>query len=141
VAYFLASQWREWQFNRSRSGTDSHSGSFYHRVNTDVCWHANASCSPSNPKKLVIKRETKIYGVMGPPSLSLPLGMAIGLAILPMAAWWHGESRNIVLVYITLFVLIMIRRATAGLGSELKGGVSPLNRRLINRLLYDSSTL
>jgi glycerol-3-phosphate acyltransferase PlsY len=72
----------------------------------------------------------------GPPSNSFPLGMAIGFAVLPLAAWILGESVSIVLAYTALFILIMIRRATAGLRLEQKKSKN-LFSALLNRLLYD----
>jgi glycerol-3-phosphate acyltransferase PlsY len=78
----------------------------------------------------------------GPPSLSLPLGMAAGFAVLPLASWWHNESRSIIVGYAVLFVLILLRRATAGsdLEKDTHVQISPA-RRLINRLLYDRPEL
>ena len=72
----------------------------------------------------------------GPPSNSFPLGMAAGFAVLPPAAWILGESGAIVLGYTALFLLIMLRRATAGLSSDIKKRQALLGV-LINRLLYD----
>jgi len=77
---------------------------------------------------------------LGPPSLSLPLGMAIGFAVLPLAAWLvpPGQPLGVVLALVGLFVLIMVRRVTAGLSKELR---QPAGRgtMLLNRLLFDRS--
>lgn len=54
-----------------------------------------------------------------PPSHSVPLGMALGFAIAPVAAWLMGEPREVVWVLVAVFVAIMVRRLTAGLGAEL----------------------
>jgi glycerol-3-phosphate acyltransferase PlsY len=72
----------------------------------------------------------------GPPSNSFPLGMALGFAVLPLAAWALGWSASVVLSYSTLFVLILIRRATAGLNADIKQRKN-LCRVLLNRALYD----
>jgi len=74
----------------------------------------------------------------GPPSRSEPLGMAIGFLVLPIASWGLGELRVITLGYIALFVLIMVRRLTAGLRGDLARNTG-IKRILINRLLYDRS--
>lgn len=76
----------------------------------------------------------------GPPSRSLPLGMALGFAVLPFASWWLGESETVALANVTLFLSIMARRVTADLRRDLRGAS---NKRsiLINRLLYDRSHL
>jgi len=76
----------------------------------------------------------------GPPSLSLPLGMAIAFAVLPLAAWLVGQPREVIYALIALFVLIMIRRLTAGLGEDLRKP-SWQSNMLLNRLLYDRSEI
>ncbi len=74
----------------------------------------------------------------GPPSRSLPLGMAIGFLLLPFASWWLKEPLVITSGYIALFILIMVRRLTAGLRGNLMAS-SDIGRILLNRLLYDRS--
>jgi len=74
----------------------------------------------------------------GPPSRSLPLGMAIGFLLLPFASWWLKEPLVITSGYIALFILIMVRRLTAGLRGNLMAS-SDMGRILLNRLLYDRS--
>ncbi len=76
----------------------------------------------------------------GPPSLSLPLGMAIGFAVLPLASWWLNEPMAVTIAFAALFILIMIRRLTADLGRDLKGAPSKRSI-LLNRFLYDRSYL
>jgi glycerol-3-phosphate acyltransferase PlsY len=76
----------------------------------------------------------------GPPSNSLPLGMAIGFAVMPLAAWGTGHCWEITLALACLFALIMIRRVTAGVSEDLKRP-SGKRRMLLNRLLYDRSDL
>jgi glycerol-3-phosphate acyltransferase PlsY len=74
----------------------------------------------------------------GPPSRSLALGMAIGFVMLPVASWWLREPMVITLGFLLLFILIMVRRLTAGLRGDL--AVSTRIRNiLVNRLLYDRS--
>lgn len=76
----------------------------------------------------------------GPPSLSLPLGMAVGFAVLPLAAWLTGQPLTVVYAFIILFVLIMLRRLTAGLREDLRKP-SWNNGILLNRLLFDRSEI
>ena len=76
----------------------------------------------------------------GPPSNSFPLGMALGFAVLPLAAWALGWSAPVVQGYTALFVLIMIRRATAGLSADIKQRKN-LFRVIFNRLLYDRADI
>lgn len=74
----------------------------------------------------------------GPPSLSLPLGMAVGFAILPLLAWWLGQPWQVSLALAGLFFLIMVRRLTAGVSEDLR---QPSGKKgmLLNRLLFDRS--
>ena len=74
----------------------------------------------------------------GPPSLSLPLGMAAGFLVLPIASWWLGEPLVVTLGFSVLFVLIMVRRLTAGLRDDLKADAD-IKSVLANRFLYDRS--
>lgn len=74
----------------------------------------------------------------GPPSRSLPLGMAIGSLMLPIASWWLRNPLVITSGYIALFILIMLRRLTAGLRGDLMAS-GDMGRILLNRLLYDRS--
>jgi glycerol-3-phosphate acyltransferase PlsY len=72
----------------------------------------------------------------GPPSLSFPLGMGLGFLSLPFFAWWLGEPMSVVAAYGALFLLIMVRRATAGIGEDIRGG-KKMDRVVLNRLLFD----
>lgn len=74
----------------------------------------------------------------GPPSRSLPLGMAIGFIVLPIASWGLREPPVITLGLLALFILIMVRRSTAKLRSDLTENAD-IKSILINRLLYDRS--
>ena len=76
----------------------------------------------------------------GPPSNSFPLGMAVGFAVLPLAAWALGWNASVVLAYTVLFILILIRRATAGLSADIKGRKN-LCLVLLTRLLYDRADM
>jgi len=76
----------------------------------------------------------------GPPSLSLPLGMAVSFAVMPLAAWWVGQPREVVFAFVALFVLIMLRRVTAGLSEDMRKP-SWKNRMLLNRFLFDRSEI
>jgi glycerol-3-phosphate acyltransferase PlsY len=76
----------------------------------------------------------------GPPSNSFPLGMILGFAVLPLAAWALGESLAVVLAYALLFALILLRRATAGLSADIDKG-KKLLPVIFARLLYDRADL
>ena len=76
----------------------------------------------------------------GPPSRSLPLGMAVGFLVLPIASLLLKEPSVITSGYSALFILVMIRRLTAGLRADLAASTS-VGSILVNRLLYDRSYL
>ena len=77
----------------------------------------------------------------GPPSRSLPLGIGIGFAVMPLVSWLSGQPLEITLGLVALFVVIMVRRLTADLSADLKTATSSVGSILINRLLYDRSHL
>lgn len=76
-----------------------------------------------------------------PPSLSLPLAMAIGFLVLPVASWLLAEPPVITAGFSALFILIMVRRLTAGLKADLTPVKTSLRSILLNRLLFDRSYL
>jgi len=77
----------------------------------------------------------------GPPSLSLPLGMLVGFALLPIGHWlFYPDEVRVVGVLGCLWGAIVLRRLTAELGADLKPGVD-LKRVLLNRFLFDRSFL
>lgn len=81
--------------------------------------------------------EDSIVG--GPYSHSLPVGMFVCFLILPFVAWYLEAPVAVVWCCSLLFLVIMIRRLTAGLREDLKthediGGI------LLRRLLFDRST-
>jgi glycerol-3-phosphate acyltransferase PlsY len=82
-------------------------------------------------------RKDSIIG--GSYSRSLPLGMAIAFFILPLVCWYLGEPIEIVLCYSALFILIIIRRITAGLKRDLRQSRN-IRGIIIKRFLYDRAT-
>jgi len=77
--------------------------------------------------------------VGGPYSRSLPLGMFICFLILPFVSWYFGEPVGVIWCCGALFVLIMIRRLTAGLSDDLKAS-RDIPVILFRRLFYDRTT-
>ncbi|OGO00050.1 MAG: hypothetical protein A2Y90_03540 [Chloroflexi bacterium RBG_13_52_12] len=76
----------------------------------------------------------------GPYSRSLPLGMAICFLVIPIAAWYLEEPGEIVWCGVALFLLIMLRRLTAGLRPDLNRG-GDVKGIIVRRLLYDRATV
>ncbi len=72
-------------------------------------------------------------------SVVMPLGMIIGFAILPILSWlFHSQDMILTWVFLSMFVLIVIKRLTAGLSEDLKSD-GDKKSILLNRLLYDRS--
>jgi glycerol-3-phosphate acyltransferase PlsY len=86
------------------------------------------------------KSASAVAIIGGPYSRALPLGMLVCFLILPFSAWGFGETPVVVLCCIALFVLIMLRRLTAGLSRDIKSDSSFL-RIATRRLLYDRATV
>lgn len=76
----------------------------------------------------------------GPVSNSLPLGMVIAFAVAPLASWCLRQPLEMTLGLLALFIVIVVRRLTAGLRADLKTATN-VRSILINRLLYDRSYL
>ncbi len=72
----------------------------------------------------------------GPKSASLPLGMIIGFAVLPVASWGLGQPAEITLACLVLFVMIAVRRLTRELREDLTPGAG-VGGILLARLLFD----
>jgi glycerol-3-phosphate acyltransferase PlsY len=72
-------------------------------------------------------------------SLVMPLGMIIGFALLPILCWiFYPQHLVLTWVFLAMFVLIVIKRLTAGLREDLKSA-GDRKSILLNRLLYDRS--
>lgn len=72
------------------------------------------------------------------PSDALPVGVALTLLILPVAAYLLGEPAEVVFGFVVLLVIIMLRRLTQGLSEDIKNR-RDLKSVVLNRLLYDRS--
>lgn len=81
--------------------------------------------------------EKQVIG--GSYSRSLPVGMALFFLSFPFLCWWFNEPLGIIWVTSILFILILVRRLTAGLRDDLKTG-SDINTIVFKRLLYDRAT-
>jgi glycerol-3-phosphate acyltransferase PlsY len=79
-------------------------------------------------------KNTSVFG--GSFSISLPIGMFIGFLVLPLASWYLNQPLGVTLSSAALFILILIRRLTAGLTQDLHAS-SDYMRILIDRLFLD----
>ena len=82
------------------------------------------------------RSDPKVPVVGGPFSLSMPLGMLAGFLVLPITSWLLEEPVEITSAFGVLFVLIVVRRLTAGLTRDLKAGAG-IKQIFINRLFLD----
>lgn len=74
----------------------------------------------------------------GSNSRSLPLGMAVAFATLPLASYFSRQPLSITLALLGVFLAIILRRLTAGLRADLKVA-SSRKSLFLNRLLFDRS--
>ena len=75
----------------------------------------------------------------GPVSNSLPLGMFTGFAVAPIASACLRQPMEMTWAFLAVFVIIIIRRLTAGLRKDLKTAAISVGAILLNRFLYDRS--
>jgi len=66
---------------------------------------------------------------------NVPLGTGTGVAAMPLISWGLGEPLPITLGFLTMFLILVIRRLTAP-KTSLTASVSP-RQLLLNRLLFD----
>jgi len=77
----------------------------------------------------------------GPASNSLPLGMLVAFAVAPLSSWLLNQPVEMTVALLALFILIVLRRLTANLGTDLKEHRTSTGSILLNRFLYDRSHL
>jgi acyl phosphate:glycerol-3-phosphate acyltransferase len=77
----------------------------------------------------------------GPPSNSLPIAMIVGFAAMPLVSWLFGYPIELTIPLLVIFVIIVIRRLTAKLRSDIKEPKTGVCRILFNRLFLDRSYL
>jgi acyl phosphate:glycerol-3-phosphate acyltransferase len=80
------------------------------------------------------KKQTPVIG--GSYSRSLPLGMLAGFLTLPIASYFMHQPPVITGAFAVLFVLIALRRLTAGLSVDLKAS-RDFKRIILGRLFLD----
>jgi glycerol-3-phosphate acyltransferase PlsY len=74
----------------------------------------------------------------GSPSLVFPLAVIIGFASCPITSALLGQPLEMTLAFAGVVMLILVRRLTAGLMADLRGGRNPRGV-VVNRLLFDRS--
>ncbi|MBP1706545.1 MAG: Glycerol-3-phosphate acyltransferase [Chloroflexi bacterium] len=72
----------------------------------------------------------------GPYSRSLPLGMLTGFLVLPVASWVQNQPPEVTWAFGIVFVLILVRRLTAGLSRDLQAGAG-IKKIVLGRLFLD----
>jgi len=87
-----------------------------------------------------MNREAKLCKPIHPIVLSLPLGMILGFIVAPVASWCSKGLTKITLGFFALFIIIAVRRLTAGLKADLRKS-NNTTIILINRFLFDQSLI
>lgn len=77
-------------------------------------------------------------GRVEPMSRAVPLGMALGIGLLPILGVLLGEPPERVGLAAACFILMLVRRLTAGLRADWATAKSK-GQLMVNRLLYDRS--
>ncbi len=75
----------------------------------------------------------------GPASNSMPLGILAAFVVAPIASACLKQPPEMTWGFLAVFVVIMIRRLTAGLTKDLKTPKTSVGLILLNRFLYDRS--
>lgn len=75
----------------------------------------------------------------GPPSNSLPVAMLIAFAVMPLVSWLIGVPFHVLMLLVAVFLLIVLRRLTAGLCADIKNHRTGIARILLMRFLLDRS--
>lgn len=92
---------------------------------------------PRIAKKLRSSGTEPVVG--GNYSRVLPLGMLLCFLVLPFASLYFGEPMIVFWVLVAVFLLILVRRVTAGLRTDLQVNEDTV-RVIARRLFYDRST-
>jgi glycerol-3-phosphate acyltransferase PlsY len=77
--------------------------------------------------------------LQGPASNGMPLGMLTGFALAPIASACLMQPPEMTWALLATFVIIIVRRLTAGLSYDLKNPKTSVRAILLNRFLYDRS--
>jgi acyl phosphate:glycerol-3-phosphate acyltransferase len=75
----------------------------------------------------------------GPASNSLPVSVLIGYASMPITSLLLGSAWELTAALALIFVVIVIRRLTAGVRHDVKQKKSTVKKILFNRFLFDRS--
>ena len=91
------------------------------------------------PRFVAAKTWRERFGFGGPASNSLPLGILLGFATMPALAALMHIRIEIILSLLCIFLVIVIRRLTAGIRHDMKEPRSSKSSILFNRLFFDRS--
>jgi glycerol-3-phosphate acyltransferase PlsY len=80
-----------------------------------------------------------MLGFGGPVSNSMPIGMLLGFAVMPLVSWLLDEPWEMSVALLLILVFIIVRRLTASVRKDISEGKSSTGRILLNRLFLDRS--
>ena len=69
-------------------------------------------------------------------SRAMPIGNLIAFAMLPTISWFIGQPHGLTLGLLTLLIILIVRRLTAGLKADLGKGYST-TKILLDRFIFD----
>ena len=75
----------------------------------------------------------------GHPSNSMPLGMLAGFVVLPIASVIFNQPLEMTICFFVMVIIIIIRRLTSNLDTDLKKTKTSVAKILLNRFLFDRS--
>ncbi|MBI4287210.1 MAG: glycerol-3-phosphate acyltransferase [Chloroflexi bacterium] len=85
----------------------------------------------------VITHLRRGQSALGPPhSRSLPLGMCVAFASLPVSSWLMGRAEPVTLALLGVFVAIMVKRLVKGIAEE-SAAKRLTARAVVKHLLFD----
>jgi glycerol-3-phosphate acyltransferase PlsY len=77
--------------------------------------------------------------LQGSSSNGMPLGMLTGFALAPIVSACLRQPPEMTWAFLATFIIIIVRRLTAGLTQDLKNPKTSVGAILLNRFLYDRS--
>ena len=74
------------------------------------------------------------------PSKAMPVGNLVAFTTVVVISWCSGQPEGMTLGFLTLLIILMVRRLTADLKDDLKAR-NNIKKILVNRFLFDQSLI
>ncbi len=102
-----------------------------------IAFFVSGFCIRTIPRFMATETGHQRLSFGGPVSNSMPIGMLLGFASMPVSAAIFGQPLELILAPLLIFIGIVIRRLTASVRKDIAQGKSSTGRILINRLFLD----